>query len=71
MLHEVRAPEACKKCEGYGWVLVPLNSEVSLSRACDVCRCVICGAQTDVIGGECGACTDEADRYLQRVTDRG
>jgi ribosomal protein L40E len=61
---QVPAPSACPICEGdgYRW------RGVFAVDICRDCRCVICGARTGVIGGECGRCHTDND-YQAKVTE--
>lgn len=69
---DVRAPEVCRRCDGTGYMDIggEFAEGWTAITSCDQCRCVTCGAHTDVIHGECGACTDRADRHFERVSDR-
>jgi hypothetical protein len=67
----VPAPNVCPTCDGTGLQLVNIEHLKRGALAlCLDCRCVICGRHTAAIGGECGECHDEADRYFARVGDR-
>jgi DNA repair exonuclease SbcCD ATPase subunit len=65
-------PSVCRVCGGDGYVVVAHVSErMEYVRRCRECPCVICGKDGGgAIGGECGQCWDQAERYLERVSDR-
>ena len=67
----VRGPEVCPTCGGTRWLDREVRAwGIVVSSPCIDCCCLVCGASTDVIGGECGSCSDEADRYAVRRADR-
>ena len=71
MVGDVKAPEVCRVCEGEGFLVAMFSGGGDFAWPCPRCKCCqICGRGTDVIGGECGACSDEADRYAVRRADK-
>lgn len=71
MAGDVKAPEVCQTCGGTHWLDREVRAwGIVVSSPCIDCCCWICGTPTDVIGGECGACHDQADRRYEQVSDR-
>lgn len=70
MSRPVAAPSVCPTCGGDDFIEYTDGRRIAIERGCPDCRCVICGARTDVIGGECGHCHDRADAAYERRCDR-